>query len=106
MKEYQIDCRFIKTKIDCCRYFENVFNLPPVSDKWQSLYDWMTDLSWIDDIDLHITIKNLDLALINETQEKQNFIELLDDIKAYWKIIDKTRPDFKRVDIKTDFPSV
>lgn len=67
------------------RMFENKLT-PHIYDNWDSLYDWITDLSWIKEKHIIIEIVNFDLALTSYPKEKDIFETCLKDANNYWQL--------------------
>ncbi len=66
------------------RQFETKLKTPHIYDNWDSLYDWLTDLSWIDENFIIIEFLNFKSVLESYPKEREIFISCLNDSKNFW----------------------
>ena len=97
MYKVKINAAEMQNKYECYRLMEIKLQLPHVYDNWDSLFDWLTDLSWISDSNIFIEIVNIDMSFINDKENKTIFIELLNDTMTYWNNHVNVAPFFKKV---------
>ena len=66
------------TKQDLLKMIKQEFRLPD-SSNWDSLSDWITDLSWIEQDSYILYITNYSMLLKEDQINKQIFLEILED---------------------------
>ncbi|EOH95910.1 hypothetical protein UAY_03336 [Enterococcus moraviensis ATCC BAA-383] len=81
----ELDGKQIQSKEQFFQSVKEKFDLSDVSG-WDSLTDWMTDLSWIDNNCFKIIIYNYSEFLSEDKNTKELFIEIFqDDILLFWE---------------------
>ena len=81
----ELDGEQIQSKEQFFQSIKEKFDLSDVSG-WDSLTDWMTDLSWIDNDCFKMIIYNYSEFLKDDKSTKELFIEIFqDDILLFWE---------------------
>ena len=73
-----LDGQQLLTKQDLLKMIKQEFRLPD-SSNWDSLSDWITDLSWIEQDSYILYITNYSMLLKEDQINKQIFLEILED---------------------------
>lgn len=98
-KIFGFDCKAFNDKKECIKIIETNMNMPCIDEKWEGLYDWLKDLSWINSTNLAIYLFNYDSAFNDNPFEKETFNILIDDTIKFWEKIDFSHVDYKSVKI-------
>ena len=77
----QIDCTEIDSKLDFMRAMDMAFGFPPYfGENWDALWDCMRDMYWINDSEIVLEIREINLLI---GKLKFEMIKFFEDLKFH-----------------------